>query len=245
MIQLSVNVNKIATLRNTRAIGIPNVARFSRIALDAGAHGITIHPRPDQRHIRPADVLELADLVREFPGRELNIEGNPFFGFVEYARSVRPDQCTLVPDEHAQITSDHGWNLQTNYERLAPVVAQLKEFGCRVSLFMDPSPEQLDLARKIGADRIELYTAPYHEQFLASPSQPPIDYTRTARRATELGLGLNAGHDLNLDNLPHFVKHVPNVLEVSIGHALIADALEFGLGLTVKKYLAACKAPSV
>lgn len=242
MTKLSVNVNKIATLRNTRPqLNIPDVLRLSKVCLDAGAYGITVHPRPDERHIKPKDVHDIAHLLTSYPKAEFNIEGNPFHQFMGYARDVRPTQCTLVPDSVEQPTSDHGWDLKKDSDRLRPIVAELKSLGIRVSLFMDPLPEQMELAKALGADRIELYTEPYAARFARSEPKPADDYAATATRAAELGLGVNAGHDLNLDNLPPFLRTVPNVLEVSIGHALIGDALEFGLAETVKRYLAACR----
>jgi pyridoxine 5-phosphate synthase len=237
--KLSVNLNKVAALRNMRTIGIPSVARAARIALDAGAHGITVHPRPDERHIRPGDVADLAELLKSHPGVEFNIEGNPFYRYMQYAERFRPTQCTLVPDSPEASTSDHGWDLVRDGARLRPAVDQLKSLGCRVSIFMDAQPEAMDLAAKLGVERIELYTAPYAEDFAAGKPRAVESYAAAARRAGELGLGVNAGHDLNLQNLRPFLQAVPNVLEVSIGHALIADALEFGLSQTVKKYLAA------
>ncbi|MGH8630542.1 MAG: pyridoxine 5'-phosphate synthase [Burkholderiales bacterium] len=243
MTRLSVNLNKVALLRNSRTIGIPDVAHAARLALDAGAQGITVHPRPDGRHIRAADVRQLRDLVRLRPGVEYNIEGNPFHQVMELVRAVRPDQCTLVPDEPAAFTSDHGWNLGRDGERLKPVIAELKVLGVRVSLFMDPEPETIKLARAAGADRVELYTEPYARQF-GSASEPAAlaRYAAAAGAALDAGLGVNAGHDLNRDNLPPFLRAVPGVAEVSIGHALIADALEFGIGETVKLYLQAIRA---
>jgi pyridoxine 5-phosphate synthase len=239
MTKLSVNVNKVATLRNTRAIGIPSVVHAARLCLDAGADGITVHPRPDQRHIRPDDVRQIAGLLKEYPGTEFNIEGNPFIEFVHFAREFRPTQCTLVPDSPDAATSDHGWDLKRDAQRLAPVVKELKSLGCRVSIFMDPVPEAMDLAAKLGVDRIELYTAPYAEEFANNIPTAADTYAAAGKRASELALGINAGHDLSLQNLGHFLGAVPGVLEVSIGHALIADALEFGLSETVRKYLAA------
>jgi pyridoxine 5-phosphate synthase len=243
MTRLSVNLNKVALLRNSRTIGIPDVAHAARLALDAGAHGITVHPRPDARHIRPEDVRQLRDLVRIRPGVEYNIEGNPFHQVMDLVRKVRPDQCTLVPDEPAAITSDHGWDLQRDGERLEPLIAELKALGVRVSLFMDPEPETMHLARAAGADRVELYTEPYARQF-GSANEPAVlaRYAAAARAALDAGLGVNAGHDLNRGNLPPFLRAVPAVAEVSIGHALIADALEFGMGETVKLYLQAIRA---
>ena len=239
MARLSVNVNKVATLRNTRSIGIPSVVQAARICLDAGAAGITVHPRPDHRHIRPDDVFELAELLTQYPDAEFNIEGNPFIDYVHFAEAVRPTQCTLVPDSPEASTSDHGWDLAREASRLGTVIERLRGLGCRISLFMDPRPEQMELAAKLGADRIELYTAPYADDFARGKPDAAKDYAAAARRAKELGLGVNAGHDLNLSNLPSFLRDVPGVLEVSIGHALIADALEFGLKETVRKYLKA------
>lgn len=241
MTHLSVNVNKVATLRNTRSIGIPSVIHAARICLDAGAAGITVHPRPDQRHIRPADVYELAELLKHYPHAEFNIEGNPFFEYMHFAEKVRPTQCTLVPDTTEAATSDHGWDLARDAKKLEPIVAKLKSLGCRVSLFMDPEPALMPLAAKLGVDRVELYTAPYAEAFEKGDATAAKSYTAAAEQAISLKLGVNAGHDLNLSNLPPFLKQVPGVIEVSIGHALIADALEYGLADTVRKYLAATR----
>lgn len=238
MTRLSVNVNKVATLRNTRSIGIPSVVHAAQICLDAGADGITVHPRPDQRHIRPADVRDIANLLKNYPNAEFNIEGNPFLEYMHFARDFRPTQCTLVPDTPEASTSDHGWDLNRDAVRLRPIIDQLKSFGCRVSIFMDPIPGAMNLAADVGVDRVELYTAPYAEDFAAGDPRAAAPYTTAARRAAELGLGINAGHDLSLHNLAHFLQAVPGVEEVSIGHALIADALEFGLSETVRKYLA-------
>jgi pyridoxine 5-phosphate synthase len=244
--KLSVNLNKVATLRNTRSIGIPSVTRAARIALDAGAHGITLHPRPDERHIRPGDVVDVARLVADYQdgGKraiELNLEGNPFEGLVEHVLRVRPAQCTLVPDTSSQSTSDHGWNLAADGARLAPVIARLKESGCRVSLFMDAVPAEVARARDVGADRVELYTEPYAAAFARGAHAELLGAFRdSALGAAQAGLGVNAGHDLNLQNLRAFLAGVPGVLEVSIGHALVADALELGLAETVRRYLAAC-----
>jgi pyridoxine 5-phosphate synthase len=235
---LSANLNKIALLRNTRTIGIPNVVNAARIALGAGAHGITVHPRPDGRHMRANDVRDLAGVVREHPGTEFNIEGNPFHGLLEFVREVRPAQCTLVPDETGAFTSDHGWDLGKDGARLRPVMAELKTLGVRVSLFMDPVPAAVAAAASLGANRVELYTEPYARAF-GTPEQASVlrRYVEAARAAQGTGLGVNAGHDLNLDNLPAFLAAVPDVLEVSIGHALISDALELGLGEAVRRYL--------
>jgi len=239
---LSANLNKVALLRNTRTVGIPNVARVARIALGAGAHGITVHPRPDGRHVRAQDVRELANVFREWPGAEFNIEGNPFHGLLEFVRDVRPAQCTLVPDETGAFTSDHGWDLARDGTRLKPVVGELKSLGVRVSLFMDPEPAAMAAAAGLGADRVELYTEPYARAFGAAEQDAVLlRYVESARAAQRAGLGVNAGHDLNLGNLTPFLEAVPKVLEVSIGHALISDALEFGLGEAVRKYLDAIR----
>jgi pyridoxine 5-phosphate synthase len=238
MTRLSVNVNKVATLRNTRTIGIPSVVTAARMCLDAGAHGITVHPRPDQRHIRPRDVTELAQLLKSYPKAEYNIEGNPFFEFMRYAEETRPAQCTLVSDMPEAETSDRGWDLRQDGERLRPIIQRLKGLGCRVSLFMNAESGDLEIAKKIGADRVEFYTAPYAHAFAEGNAKAAEPYAAAARKAGQLGLGVNAGHDLNLQNLRPFVRAVPGVLEVSIGHALIADALEFGLPQTVRRYLA-------
>lgn len=238
--KLSVNLNKVALVRNTRALDIPSVKRAAEIVLDAGAAGITVHPRPDGRHVRAHDVRELADLLKQWPNAEYNIEGNPFHQLLDFVREVRPHQCTLVPDETGQFTSDHGWDLPKDRARLAPVVRKLHSLGVRVSLFMDPVPAMMRDAKELGADRIELYTEPYAQAF-GTPRQAEVirQYAETAAAAHALGLGVNAGHDLNCDNLPAFLQGVKPVLEVSIGHALIADALEFGYRETVKRYLAA------
>lgn len=243
MTRLSVNLNKIALLRNSRSLGIPSVTGAARAALAAGAHGITVHPRPDERHIRTQDVYELAQLLGSRRDIEFNIEGNPFHAVLELMREVRPQQCTLVPDDPGAFTSDHGWNLQRDAARLKPVIADLKALGIRVSVFMDPLPDMMGLARDIGADRVELYTEPYARAY-GSPGEAQMlsNYAKAARAAIQAGLGVNAGHDLNRDNLPRFLSALPAVLEVSIGHALIADALESGLAQTVSDYLAAIAA---
>ena len=239
---LSVNLNKVALLRNTRTIGIPSVERMAQIALEAGADGITVHPRPDGRHVRAADVGTLAALLRKWPAAEFNIEGNPFHQLMEYVRQVRPHQCTFVPDETGAFTSDHGWDLARDGERLRSVIADAKSIGVRVSLFMDPDAATMAGAVALGADRVELYTEPYARAFGTPQEKAELArYTTAAAAALSVGLGVNAGHDLNRANLPGFLAAVPGVLEVSIGHALIADALEFGLADTVRQYLAAIR----
>ena len=242
MTALSVNLNKIALVRNTRQLGIPSVTKFATLALEAGADGITVHPRPDGRHVRGEDVRELAGLLARWPAAEFNIEGNPFHQLMDYVREVRPHQCTLVPDETGAFTSDHGWDLARDTDRLRPVIEEATSLGVRVSLFMDPEPQAMPLARAVGADRVELYTEPYAHAF--GRADQPLQlarYRAAAEAAQAVGLGVNAGHDLNCDNLPLFLAAVPGVLEVSIGHALTADALEFGMVATVRRYLAAIR----
>ncbi len=248
MTALSVNLNKIALIRNSRDTEYPSVVEHARMCMAAGADGITVHPRPDQRHIRASDCYQLADNI----DAELNIEGNPFAGplasdrrgvsdypgFMAIVRDVRPAQCTLVPDSQQQLTSDHGFDLTTSADSLLPIVEELKALGCRVSLFMDPIPEQIRLARELGADRIELYTGPYAEAFARDgrASGALEHFVRAGEVAAEIGLGLNAGHDLNLDNLELFARSVPQLLEVSIGHAFTVDAIRLGLANTVAAY---------
>ncbi|MEO0475168.1 MAG: pyridoxine 5'-phosphate synthase [Planctomycetota bacterium] len=247
MTKLSVNVNKIALLRNQRTVGVPSVVGLSQTALDAGAHGITVHPRPDARHITPNDVDDIAAKFTDgtFQG-EFNIEGNPLdFGgghLMPILRRVKPTQATLVPDDPGQNTSDHGWDVVQHLETLKPIVNELKDLGCRVSLFLDPDPEMAKRAADTGADRIELYTESYavaYEQGGDALEQSLAAFRATAEAAESVGLGVNAGHDLNLGNLPSFVA-IPNVLEVSIGHALVADALMMGMEEAVKAFLSAC-----
>jgi pyridoxine 5-phosphate synthase len=236
---LSVNLNKVALVRNTRHLGIPSVTRAAVLCLQAGAQGITVHPRPDARHIRGSDVRELAQLLRgSWSGVEFNIEGNPFHNLMDFVREVRPHQCTFVPDAEGQFTSDHGWNLAADGERLRPLVAQAKALGVRVSLFMDPVAEHMAAAQALGADRVELYTEGYASAY-GTPHQAEVvrAYAQAGGGALAAGLEVNAGHDLNRDNLASFLREVPGVREVSIGHALIADALELGYAATVKAYL--------
>jgi len=237
MAKLSVNLNKIALLRNTRALGIPSILRAASLAISGGAEGITIHPRPDGRHVRGYDVTELAEMLKMTPSIELNIEGNPFHNLLDFVRAVRPHQCTLVPDESGQVTSDHGWDMQNDALRLAPVVAELKSLGVRVSLFMDPLPAAMGSVKSLGADRVELYTEPYAQAFGTNRQTVVLnEYVAAAEAARAVGLGVNAGHDLNLENLPAFIHAISFVDEVSIGHALVADALELGLTETVRRY---------
>ena len=237
---LSVNLNKVALVRNTRHLGIPSVLRAATLCLQAGAQGITVHPRPDARHIRASDVRELHQLLRSsWPGAEFNIEGNPFHNLMEFVREFRPDQCTFVPDAEGQFTSDHGWDLAADADRVRPLIAQAQALGVRVSLFMDPQPQHMAAAKAVGADRVELYTEGYASAY-GTPSQAQVlaAYVETARAAQAAGLEVNAGHDLNRDNLTTFLRAVTGVREVSIGHALIADALELGYAATITGYLA-------
>ena len=244
MIKLSVNVNKIALLRNARSLdlNIPDVCELTAVIARSGADGITVHPRPDQRHIRYDDAYQVSQLLRsDFPKVEYNIEGNPFTGsYMDIIADLKPDQATLVPDMPGQNTSDHGWNLdKENQKKLKPVIKKLKDCRVRVSLFMDPHPEGIKLAAELGTDRVELYTEPYASAFRKNTAveQTLQKYVIAAKTALDSGLGLNAGHDLNLHNLDKFCRTLPGILEVSIGHALIAEALRFGLEITVKKYL--------
>lgn len=234
MTKLSVNLNRIALLRNSRPLTMPSVTKAAQVCIDAGAHGITVHPRPDERHIRKTDVYELKEVIE---GVEYNIEGNPFPEFMDLVRDVVPDQCTLVPDDPDQSTSDHGWDLKQDGGRLKPIIAELKDLGIRVSLFMDPEPEDMNLAKELGADRVELYTESYASAFTdGNVGFVFRQFSDSTRAAQDAGLGVNAGHDLNLDNLGEFVT-IPGILEVSIGHALIADTVFMGLENTVKAYL--------
>ena len=237
---LSVNVNKVALVRNTRHLGIPSVVRAAEACLQAGAHGITVHPRPDQRHIRPQDVHDLAALMRRWPGREYNIEGNPTQNLMAFIRDVRPAQATFVPDAEDQFTSDHGWDLASPgvAERLRPLIDECRQLGVRVSLFMDAEPHAMAIARALGADRVELYTEPWAAAWGTPDEAVQLQrFAAAARAAQGAGLGVNAGHDLNRDNLTPFLRGVPGVTEVSIGHALISDALDMGYAATVRDYL--------
>jgi pyridoxine 5-phosphate synthase len=244
---LSVNVNKVALLRNSRHLNIPSVVRAAECCLQAGCQGITIHPRPDERHIRTGDVDEIAALMKRWPQAEFNIEGNPFHNLMDIVRAARPHQATFVPDSVDQFTSDHGWNLPADSQRLRPLIEECHALGVRVSLFMDPLPEAMVHAREVGADRVELYTEGYarvHAQAHGTPefAHCLATYAAAAQAALQAGLGVNAGHDLNRDNLTEFLQAVPGVAEVSIGHALVADALELGYAATVQAYLAAIHA---
>ena len=235
---LSVNLNKVALVRNTRHLGIPSVLQAAKLCLRAGAHGLTVHPRPDERHIRAADVYELAEFLTSWPTREFNIEGNPFHNLMDFVRQVRPHQCTFVPDSQGQFTSDHGWNLSQEGDRLRPLIQEAQALGVRVSLFMDADAPAMALAKSVGADRVELYTEPYAAAG-QKQSHELKRFALAALVAQQEGLQVNAGHDLNLSNLTLFLRNVPGVREVSIGHALIADALELGYSASVAAYLQA------
>jgi pyridoxine 5-phosphate synthase len=235
---LSVNLNKVALVRNTRHLDIPSVTRAATLCLQAGAQGITVHPRPDERHIRAADVADLSTLMRSWPDREYNIEGNPLQNLMGFVRQFKPHQATFVPDGEGQFTSDHGWNPVTDTEKLSPLIAEAKSLGVRVSLFMDAEPAHMAWAKSVGADRVELYTEPFAAAWGTSAQPAQLErFAKVAQAALEVGLGVNAGHDLNRQNLTAFLKHVSGVQEVSIGHALIADALELGYSATIADYL--------
>jgi pyridoxine 5-phosphate synthase len=247
MIILSVNLNKIALLRNSREGNYPDLLSYAKMAIEAGAGGITVHPRPDQRHIRPSDLGNLKSFLKQFPAIELNIEGNPFAaahddypGFMRLIEQFTPHQCTLVPDSETQLTSDHGFDLIKEGKPLKPIIEKLKNLGVRISLFMDPDLDQISEAAQLNVERIELYTGPFAEACRHSLEDTAAknlfeQHCRAAKHANELGLGINAGHDLNLKNLPLYRK-LPHLQEVSIGHALTVDSIEMGFVKTVKTY---------
>ena len=243
-IALSVNLNKVALVRNTRHLGIPSLTRAATLCLEAGAAGITVHPRPDARHVRAHDVVDLATLMRDWPDREFNIEGNPLHNLLECARDIRArglpvHQLTFVPDGEGQFTSDHGWNFPADDATLRPLIAQAQGLGARVSLFMDADASAMAGAKAAGADRVELYTEPYAAAWGTADQESQLQrFAAAAQAALDAGLGVNAGHDLNRDNLAAFARRVPGLREVSIGHALIADALEIGYVDTVHAYRA-------
>jgi len=241
MTRLSVNINKIALLRNARGRDYPNVAHFANRCIDFGANGITLHPRPDQRHARYSDVSTLKSICDD-RGVELNVEGYPADEFLEVVLEAVPAQCTLVPDSPGQITSDHGWRVADHRALLGRVIASLRDRGIRVSLFVDHDSTELASIRELGADRVELYTEPYANAFEAGREQPLLEaFHEAARRAQGAGLGVNAGHDLNLDNLGRFLT-IPGILEVSIGHALIVESIDTGLANVIRRYLAIIEA---
>ena len=238
MTVLSVNVNKIALLRNSRGREFPSVVGFSEQLITLGVKGITVHPRPDERHITRRDVYALSEMLKEKPQVEFNIEGYPSEDFMKMVLEVCPDQCTLVPDSPEQLTSDHGWNIPPNQPVLQQVLSELRNSGIRSSLFLDPDPEMVDHVQGVAADRIELYTEDFASHY-AGPEQEPVfeRYRAAAQRADQLGIGINAGHDLDLQNLAKFLQ-MPNILEVSIGHALVVESLQLGVSAVIAKYLA-------
>ena len=236
---LSVNLNKVALVRNTRHLGIPSVVYAAAMCLDAGAQGITVHPRPDARHIRAQDVIDLSALLaKDWPGVEFNIEGNPFHNLMDFVRELRPHQATFVPDSEDQATSDHGWRFPDDAERLRPLITEARALGVRVSLFMDPEPDMMAAVKAVGADRVELYTEGYAASRGTSRAVGVLAlYADAARAARAAGLEVNAGHDLSRDNLSDFLRAVRGVREVSIGHAFVSDALELGYAATTRDYL--------
>lgn len=240
MTALSVNINKLALLRNSRGRNFPDLLHFSQRFLALGVHGITVHPRPDERHIKFRDVPALAELVNDHKGAEFNIEGYPSDHFIQMVRETRPHQCTLVPDADNQLTSDHGWDLHQHGDFLRDLIPRFKDKGIRVAVFLDPRPELAELVARIGADRIELYTEAYAEAFATQEQQSITEqYRLTALAAQRLGVGVNAGHDLDLLNLPGFLQ-IPDILEVSIGHALTVECIEQGMETVIHKYLEIC-----
>ncbi len=237
MTRLSVNINKVATLRNARGENVPDVVKFALDCERFGAQGITVHPRPDERHITRKDVADLKEVI----ATEFNIEGNPTEEFIDLVLRTRPAQVTLVPDAPDALTSSAGWDVVANEERLRDIVARFKKEGIRVSIFVDADPAQVEAAAKVGADRVELYTKPYADLFPADPQRAVAPFIEASAAAKRLGLGLNAGHDLNRDNLAYFRRSLPLLDEVSIGHAIISDALYLGIEETIRQYLAALK----
>lgn len=248
MTKLSVNLNAVAQLRNRRDVGWPSVTGIARVVLDAGAYGITVHPRPDERHIRRTDVFELEALLRaDYPQAEFNIEGYPSDDFLALVEKAKPDQVTFVPDDPAQATSDHGWDIDANEAMLRQAVARMQAAGIRVALFVDEDPSVPSLAAAVGADRVELYTGPYGATFRCAEGAQHLDNLAATARAAKVtahnskekndGLGINAGHDLTLENLPEFISKLPQVDEVSIGHGITADALLMGFAEAVRRYI--------
>ncbi len=233
MVNLSVNINKVALIRNSRGGNLPDLVQVAKDCEAFGAQGITVHPRPDERHVRYSDVPALKEIVTT----EFNIEGNPTPRFMELVLENRPHQCTLVPDAPEALTSDAGWDTITHQAFLEDIIGQLQAKGIRTSLFLDPDPKMVEGAKKVGTDRIEFYTGDYAKDYAKDPASAVAPFTAAAKVAGECGLGINAGHDLNLDNLKYFQQHMPGLLEVSIGHALVSDALYFGLQNTIQMYL--------
>lgn len=233
MTVLSVNINKVATLRNARGGDVPNLLQVAKDLQEFGAQGITIHPRPDQRHIRYDDAHALSEVVRT----ELNIEGNPISEFMELVLTVKPTQVTLVPDAADALTSNAGWNTMQHKDYLKTIIKKFKEVGIRTSIFIEPDVSMVEGAKEVGTDRIELYTEAYAKKYPKNPEKAIEPYVKAAEKAVELGLGINAGHDLSLDNINYFSKHIPNLLEVSIGHALICESLYLGFENVIPMYL--------
>jgi pyridoxine 5-phosphate synthase len=232
MTNLSVNINKIALIRNSRGANFPNLLEVAKDCEIFGADGITVHPRPDQRHVRFDDIPQLKEIVKT----EFNVEGNPTPEFMKLVLENRPHQCTLVPDAVQALTSDNGWDTITHHSFLKDICAELNEKGIRVSIFVNSDPKMVEGAKSVGADRIEFYTGPFAKNFSVNPEAAIKDYIISAKVADEIGIGINAGHDLNLYNLKYFKQHIPTLLEVSIGHALIVDAIYYGLHNTVQMY---------
>jgi pyridoxine 5-phosphate synthase len=242
MTVLSVNVNKIALLRNSRGRDFPSVIDFSKRVIGLGVKGITVHPRPDERHVTRRDIRELTSFLADYPGVEFNIEGYPSEDFMELVLNAKPDQCTLVPDAPEQLTSDHGWDISAHESLLSNVLGRLRDADIRSSIFLDPDAAMVERVPGVGADRIELYTESYAQAFGSESQSAVLDsYRAAALRATELGIGLNAGHDLDLANLGEFLT-IPAILEVSIGHALVVESLHEGVDNVVKRYLTLCAA---
>ena len=242
MTVLSVNVNKIALLRNSRGRDFPSVIDFSKRVIGLGVKGITVHPRPDERHVTRRDIRELTSFLADYPGVEFNIEGYPSEDFMELVLNAKPDQCTLVPDAPEQLTSDHGWDISAHESLLSNVLGRLRDADIRSSIFLDPDAAMVERVPGVGADRIELYTESYAQAFGSESQSAVLDsYRAAALRATELGIGLNAGHDLDLANLGEFLT-IPAILEVSIGHALVVESLHEGVDNVVTRYLTLCAA---
>ncbi len=244
MTALSVNLNKLALLRNSRGHNQPDILQYAKRFIDLGVQGITIHPRPDERHIKQQDAHELAKLLQKFPHVEFNIEGYPSNAFLNLVEACMPSQCTLVPDAEDQLTSDHGWDFTQHLDTLRPIIERLKKLGIRVAVFLDPEAKQVELAAQSGADRIELYTEEFASEFSKSGKSTEkilTKYKSAASLAQKHNLGVNAGHDLNLQNLPSFLS-IPDILEVSIGHALIIECIDRGIESVISDYLNICKA---
>ncbi len=242
MTSLSVNLNKLALLRNSRGRNYPDLLHFAKRFIDLGVQGITIHPRPDERHIRRQDAYDLADFLQKYPNVELNIEGFPSEHFLQLIKDTQPHQCTLVPDADSQLTSDHGWDFHQHRSYLTDIIALIKQDSVRVAVFLDPDIEQVELAARAGTDRIELYTEAFAKAFVTIEKTRVFKKYRLATlRAQELAIGVNAGHDLSLQNLKTFLE-IPGIQEVSIGHALTVECIEQGMETVIKQYLAICQA---